>query len=257
MTGTTELNILFEQTLQGDYDSDAPWEAVNNLRTIGSKEVFDRAEQFCNSVDPKKRARGADILAQLGVAIGQSHPYPEQTKRIIEELLVNEKSAAVLSSAIHALGHLGNIESVISVLQFSTHVDAGVRYAVAVALGSFANDEQALFCLIDLMNDPDEEVRNWATFGLGVQGEIDTPAVRMALLNRLNDSHLETRTEAFAGLAKRGDLRMIPNLLEYFDAKWISNPAIEASMKFLELEAEPENWGAADYAAALRRKFSI
>jgi HEAT repeat protein len=60
-----------------------------------------------------------------------------------------------------------------------------------------------------LSNDEDERVRDWATFALGVQTERDTPELREALADRLEDSSPDVRAEAARGLALRGDQRAL------------------------------------------------
>lgn len=256
MLGTTNIDELFAETLLGDYDDDAPWQAVLSLQKIGSNEVFARAKQFCMSSDAIVRARGIDILAQLGIAGEQRHIYVEQSKDLIVKILIDDMSEGVIVSAIHALCHLGDISAVESIVKFGTHDCPEIRYAVASGLGSFADDARVITCLLTLMDDPDQEVRDWSTFGLGVQSEADSPEIREALIARLNDIRLETRTEAMAGLAKRGDLRVLPHLLLYFDDDWISSPAVEAAMTLLGMDAEPLEWVSTDYARALREKFS-
>jgi HEAT repeat protein len=56
--------------------------------------------------------------------------------------------------------------------------------------------------LAKLTADEDEEVRDWATFGLGVLGDIDTVEIREALAARLSDANDDAREEAVVGLAK-------------------------------------------------------
>jgi hypothetical protein len=62
----SEVQQLFAETLRGDYENDAPWEAVCKLRRLGTREVFDVATVWCSSKDPLMRSRGIDVLAQLG-----------------------------------------------------------------------------------------------------------------------------------------------------------------------------------------------
>ena len=104
-----EIDQLFAQTLQSDYDDELPWEAVNALRRIGNKEVFDRAAAWCKSENPVKRARGASVLAQLGKTVEhRSNSFPESSYLAISQMLQAENEIQPLCSAIHALGHLDN-----------------------------------------------------------------------------------------------------------------------------------------------------
>lgn len=56
---------------------------------------------------------------------------------------------------------------------------------------------------MELTQDTDEDVRDWATFGLGVFGQLDSPEIREALVTRLSDTNADVRAEALAGLAAR------------------------------------------------------
>src|SRR6266853_799161 len=104
-----DLDELFGRTLSGDYDDDLPWEAVRQLRIIGSREVFERAADWVDSDSPLRRARGADVLAQLGNRSGGSeNPFPEECFSIISTLARREKDPLVLMSSVYALGHIGN-----------------------------------------------------------------------------------------------------------------------------------------------------
>ena len=99
----------FAETLKGEYDDEAPWHAVHALQDIGSREVFDIASDWCRSDEPLKRARGADVLAQLGKTA--DHPennFPEESFKAVVALAESEKHIEPLSSAIHALGQIGD-----------------------------------------------------------------------------------------------------------------------------------------------------
>ncbi len=64
--------------------------------------------------------------------------------------------------------------------------------------------------LMTLMEDSDEQIRDWATFGLCSLTEIDGDEVREALLGRLDDAFPDAREEAILGLARRRDRRVFP-----------------------------------------------
>ena len=113
---------------------------------------------------------------------------------------MHEKDPLPLYSAIHALGHIGKSHALPLIIQNCSHEDAKVRFAVACALGNFAADPRAVQALILLMEDRDEDVRDWATFGLGVLGDADSPEIRVALLKRTNDPNPDVRGEALAAL---------------------------------------------------------
>jgi hypothetical protein len=86
-----EIDELFAQALSGDYEDDAPWEAVRALRSIGIRQIFERATDLCKSTDPLSRARGADVLGQLGkTADHSSNTFPEESYSLITELVQRE-----------------------------------------------------------------------------------------------------------------------------------------------------------------------
>jgi len=110
---------------------------------------------------------------------------------------------------------------------------------VASSLGSlFANDPRAVETLLELMRDENEEVRDWATFSLGNQGDADSPAIREALVERLGDSFPNAQEEAVEALAKRKDLRVLPALIELLQTETMCDCAETAAFYLLDLE-----WG--------------
>ena len=69
--------------------------------------------------------------------------------------------------------------------------------------------EQNLTLLIALTRDDDVSNRDWATMLLAMQ-EIDTPAVRAALLFATGDTDSAVRAEALEGLAMRDKTLALP-----------------------------------------------
>ena len=241
-----EIDELFRQTLEGDYDDEedegGPWEAVSKLQAIASDEiagrlVFDKAVQWCRNNKPAKRRRGVDILAQLGKT--EEHPdavFGKESYDVVTSVLEDELDLQVIDSCLVALGHLGNPAAVPLILEHRANTDPDVRFAVAFALSCFADESAAIRVLLQLMEDSDPDVRDWATFGLGVQGNADTPEIRDALYERLDDGNPDTREEAVAGLGKRRDLRVLPDLLELLQQEEVSYGVVEAACHLLDLK---------------------
>src|SRR5258708_2182915 len=139
-----EINELFAETLLGDYDDDEPWEAVQALRRLGSRDVFEFASEWCTSPDPLKRTRGVDVLAQLGkTADHPSNRFPEEAYSIVVGLLDSEQDVQALNSEITALGHLENPLAIPLITQYRTNQSEDVRFSVAFALGSFPDDPRS------------------------------------------------------------------------------------------------------------------
>jgi HEAT repeat protein len=110
--------------------------------------------------------------------------------------------------------------------------------------------------LLKLTSDPDSDVRDWAVFGLGVQGDADSPEIRDALVRCLGDPGEDVREEAAVSLGKRRDPRVLPALLTMLDQPKLRIRVAEAAAALLGLESDPPEWTAADYQAALALKFT-
>jgi len=236
-----EIDALFARTLTDDPEDDGRWDAIHILRTAGGKLIFDRAMAWCNSGEERRQLTGVDILAQIGKTF--EHPvtdYTDESYPVIEAFLLGNPSTNMKSAAIAALSHLEDPAAISLICSFRNDPDANIRFSVACALGyPFSNDPQAVETLLELMRDEDEVVRDWATFGLGVQGDADSPAIREALIERLSDSFPDAREEAVEALGKRKDLRVLPVLRELLQAETMGSCAEEAAYHLLELE-----WGA-------------
>ncbi|MBN2693541.1 hypothetical protein JXR93_02665 [bacterium] len=68
--------------------------------------------------------------------------------------------------------------------------------------------EEELFYKLLETNDKNEVIRDWATFGIGSQIDLDNEKIRAALWKRVDDTDSDTKFEAISGLAKRGDLKI-------------------------------------------------
>lgn len=193
---------LFEVALQGDEDT--AWDAVMALHWRGSGEVLERGIALTRSSDPVCRARGADVLSQLGIP---DRTYPEQCFAAVLPLLV-EKAVSVVRSAIYALHHIDSFRAAPHIAPLATHLNDDIREAVAFGLNAVDTSE-AHDVLLQLMRDRSADVRNWATFGIARQSDIDNSNVRAALVVCLADADDDVRYEAAIGLARRRDTRSI------------------------------------------------
>jgi len=248
-----QIQELFRETLRGDYEDEAPWEAVCKLRYLGTREVFNIAREWCSSEDPLKRARGIDVLAQLGKTA--DHPinsFSDESYSVVTNLLHRETEIRPLSSAVAALGHLDDPRAILIIARFCSHPNSEIRFSVACALGSIPNDPLIVEELLVLMADPDEDVRDWATFGLGVLGNVDSPEIREALGQRLHDENEDVREEAMVSLGKRENRRVLSPMLAALDQATVSDRVIEAAYLMLGMENEPQGWTPTNYAEALR-----
>lgn len=254
------MHELFDQTLLGQYEDEEPWDAVSELRSNGSRETFEVAAQWLQDNEPLKRARGAAILSQLREPSESPMDEPKWLFRaeafpLIANLLEREDDPLVLSSSIAALGFLYDPASIPIIASYTEHPDENVRFSVTCALGHFPNDLGAVKRLLTLTRDDDNSVRDWAVFGLGVQGDVDSPEIRDALFERVTDSDEDVREEAVVGLGKRRDLRLLPVLRDLLDAPTLKLRVAEGASAMLGFAEDPEDWEAGDYKRALEETF--
>ncbi len=173
---------LFAATLEGDYEDDAPWQAVVALQRRGTIEVFELAAEYTRSENAKARARGLDVLAQLSAGKDESErPYLNRCVSVAIESL-KDSDPLVVHSAAWALAHLSTEEAATALLPLKHHSDPGVRWAVAYGIASHKGPAPVT-TLIELMADSDEDVRDWATFGLGSISTADSPEFARRFVN--------------------------------------------------------------------------
>jgi HEAT repeat protein len=217
---------LFAATLKGEYDDDAPWEAVHVLRRRGTAEVFEAARQFCQSENPRARAMGLSVLAQLGAGKpDEERPFMAESVVIAIRHLA-DSDPEVVSSAARALSNLDTEPAVASLIGLRSHTDPDVRQAVACSI-NLRRHSEAVPTLCALMEDENEEVRDCATFSLGVDEVFadgvwscsDSPEIRAALRRRLHDTCEDARREAIWGLAKRKDPLGLKLLLDHLESE--------------------------------------
>jgi HEAT repeat protein len=87
-------------------------------------------------------------------------------------------------------------------------------------------DWNAVAALLELMQDPDDDVRDWATFAIGTHPEFDSPDVRASLYRALEDDCSLVVQEAINGLVERKDDRVSPILQKQLAADDIRDETI-------------------------------
>ena len=222
MNDKTSAEIILEAYQSND--EEVYWPLIAELHKRGTTSEFNLAVKLCNSEDPIEKEMGADILGQLG---WQKKTFHEESISILVDLL-SDPTDTVIASAAYALGHRNTGKAIKPLLRHKTHPNSRVRHSVTFGLLGLEAVE-AINCLIELSEDEDDDVRNWATFGLGSQIQADTISIRNALKRRLTDSISEIRGEAFVGLAKRGCNSIIDKLIQELNESDIGSLALEAA----------------------------
>ena len=156
----------------------------------------------------------------LGASSTEHKLYYPDSVPILMPLLEDEEQEVRGSTAI-AIGHHQNLETIPALIRCATDTSEDVRHDAAFALGEFYEstwekigtkykpDVEA--ALLRLMDDEDEDVRDWATFGIH-QGGHDTPRTRARLWKALDDPNPDVRGEAAEALSIFDDRTLIPRL---------------------------------------------
>lgn len=217
-------------------DEETAWGAVVELHGRGSREVYEKALGLTRSHVSEERSLGADILGQLGKGEeGGEHSFPQEAGEVLLAMLASEEDPEVLEAVLTALSYLHDPKSIPEVARFVKHEDPEVRHTAVLALMGH-DDQTAIDLLIGLSVDEDPEVRDWATFALGTQLDADTPEIRAALAERLQDPDEVIRGEALVGLARRRDDRVVPALKQELRAETVEELVVGAA----ELTGSPE-----------------
>jgi HEAT repeat protein len=219
-SGTTEATtaeLIAAVLAASDEDEDAWRPALRELQARPTRETFEAATRLLASDAMPERELGVEILGTLGGSgSDRQRPFREETVVVLLDLLAREHEPRVLESLGYAFADLDEPRGIGPLCALADHPEDRVRFAVVHGLLR-REDERAVRTLIRLSADEDADVRDWATFGLGTQIQLDTPAIRDALVARLEDSHEDAREEAMYGLAMRLDPRAIPVLLELLE----------------------------------------
>ena len=231
---TTELVALYLR----DPETDEAGRALGVVQYRGGKEEFEIAAHLARGNLALERRVAADILAQLG---WQERTYLSESIEILLRLL-DDPEVEVLQAAAIACGHRNSSLSVARLVELGKHPSAQVRYGVTYGLAG-QDEPSAIDALLLLSKDEDRDVRDWATFALGSQTDIDTPELREALRARLTDNDPEIRGEALVGLGRRQDEHLKRAVLDELSGEFHGDWVFEAA----EAIADP------DFIPALER----
>lgn len=180
-----------------------------------------------------------DEVAQIRARIsGDPGPVPEVLPRLLE-LLHRERDPAVLGPVIEAIGVARCEQGSLELLPWTQHPDPTIRLEAVQSIPggteSFETSATVADALTRSTRDASDEVRDWATFGLGTILDIDTSAVRATLFACATDPDGNVRDEALVGLARRRDRRALALVQERLAGDRVSQKVWEAA----ELLATP------------------
>jgi HEAT repeat protein len=223
-----------------DIESDETWDHVFALRNAGTPSVLAKALAWCQETDPFRRSIGVSILAQFG---NEGKGYPDEANAMIRTMIQTEKDHDVMTSLISAVHFRQLREGAEWLISLANHPSEDIRWRVAWGLPipnlrDPETDRRAIDTLMQLLSDPDPQVRDWATFSLSMTDE-DTPQLREALLERMQDPDFNTRSEAAMGLAKRKEPRGITLLLECLKSDRVGELYVEAAEIYAHSNLKP------------------
>jgi len=244
---------LFAEALTAENEA-VYWSCVHALRRRGGREVYELSASLALSPDSRERELGIRTLAHIELPENVSKDAVEV---VLLEVLALESDPKVLVRLAGALDSAGGEKSIPHLIALSRHSDPKVRIEAVCALMSQEETQPVMTRLIELTQDPEGDVRNWATFALA-KSDVDTPELRQILLYRTRDENTDARGEAMCGLAYRGDARVVeplllslagePGYLSLMAARMIGDPRLYPALQRLRARG---TYDAEDLAAAL------
>lgn len=229
--------------------------AVESAGRYGIERVRAAAAASCSGDDAVRQRAGLLVLGALGIDDDAARDeLVEAATR-----LGGSGDAQVRTDLAEALGLCSTDgRTTTPLLELARDADPMVRLAAVQGLSISAEDEpedggEVAALLLLKMDDTEPDIRDWATFALGVQRDIDSPQLRDALMRRLADEDSDADGEAAVALARRGDLRVLPVLLAQLDDLVVGNLWVEAAAELAHPSALPAllrlrdaGWGADD-----------
>ncbi|MBW8758510.1 MAG: HEAT repeat domain-containing protein [Burkholderiales bacterium] len=188
------------------------WNALSLLQRRGSAGTLGQLRVLARSANAHRRALAMDIAGQLHVPGPPGRDAAQVFAAAETEALLlaglSDPNPRVLQAAIFGLAHRPAAAALPLLVHMTDHPDSRIRFALARALGSYAEPD-ATAALMRLARDRDDDVRDWATFGIGALRDTDDESIRSLLWANAHDPDRDVRGEAVVGLARRGDPRVV------------------------------------------------
>lgn len=178
---------LFERAAAEIADDDPEWHYTHlvALHQRPTREVFDIARALATDSDPARREVGVRVLREVGKNDPAGEVLRQGNAPVLLDLLAHEQDPNVLAWTVSAIGYHGIPEALPGVLRLLEHPDDSVRFYVSSCLPGFVDDEEprdtddaVISALEVLTGDEDEDVRDYAIYGLVT--ELTLPPERIA-----------------------------------------------------------------------------
>ena len=186
-----------------DFDDDRAAELVHSLNDEGDPQVVEWALAELNDPSPWHRQAAGWVLAQHGYKLGR--PFNVQVLPAVTAAAYREVDVAARCSLVRAIGYSEDPAVESDLLHFATDPEPSIREVVSQCLPSLLTEqpsEKVVAALITLTADTNPHVRDWATFAIGQQTELDSPAIREAL-GPASMTTKTTKTDRLRPAAKR------------------------------------------------------
>lgn len=253
--------MLGRPARDSDTDEDESyWNNRNIITHRVCRQTLETAMRLCRSQCETEQRIGCDILGQLGAP---DLPFRDESVGPVLSVLRRAGDVETRRWAITALGQIGDKRAALDVLRYVGDAEPSMRLTVVMALPGFRGTPDVLAALIGLTRDSDEDVRDWAVFGLMNSFNNDTPDIRQAFVDRLADTNATVRGQALLGLARRRAPGTLDAIAREFERPEIHPDAVEAvaelgdprGMKLLEqLWARFPDWDVIPYEMERLRK---
>jgi HEAT repeats len=216
-------------------DNEKPWAMFDDAVKADAVAVGEAAIPLVSSRDAAERVVAIWALRQACNVCGEIR---EPSFLALASRVGVEDDVDACRCLAQALGAVADARAVTPLVALALHADAGVREHVAGSLPTAlleSIDQAGVDALLHLMTDDNDDVRDWATFGIGSQLNVDGLDIREALAARLGDTCDDAREEAMVGLARRRDRRALPAVIEALR----SDPGPRLAFEAAEYLADP------------------
>jgi HEAT repeat protein len=180
--GQSTLKLLAYQALKA-YSTDALHKLLDDpdvvvrsavareLQIRGNESTFDVLQRLANDARDFVREISAFTLGQLGTP---NFPFRVPTIPMLCKL-ANDESEDVRAAALAALGHLSAHEAMSTIIRGTRDASAVVRACAAGALGRTGASDESLMALRQLLDDPNDDVRDWAALSFELLSDSQVP----------------------------------------------------------------------------------
>jgi hypothetical protein len=210
-------------------DWDAVWATLAPVRGLGSEAYLAGTALLDGSATEQQVGC---MLLRVGFVADEEWQY--RAVAAILAMAAREPDEVTLDFAAAALGDFGLPAGLPLLLKLSRHADEEIRFSAVTGIPSCCGPDyrdipDAVDALIARMADDGDDVREWATFGVGSILADDSTELRDALAARVEDPVPDVRYEAVAGLARRRDPAAIAPTLAELAGEHVRRTVVEAS----------------------------